>query len=188
MPNSTPETRKDIREVYNQVPKGIRLMSEAVPHLLAILGLPASDKSEGIKSRRTAVDVQRISDTLTEQGYGNFEQTEEYDPKSTKIAKHIVELLIRYPFLWYSKTPSEEDISTVKLAEVFEQQSCNHLFDDRPGLYGITDLQGQQLRSSVQSFHDRDRLTPDDVKDLIKEARQKLAAENESEEASNFGS
>lgn len=188
MPNSTPETRKDIREVYNQVPKGIRLMSEAVPHLLAILGLPASDKSEGIKSRRTAVDVQRISDTLTEQGYGNFEQTEEYDPKSTKIAKHIVELLIRYPFLWYSKTPSEEDISTVKLAEVFEQQSCNHLFDDRPGLYGITDLQGQQLRGSVQSFHDSSRLTVDDIEDLIREARQKLAAENEPEQASNFGS
>ncbi len=188
MPNSTPETRKDIREVYNQVPKGIRLMSEAVPHLLAILGLPASDKSEGIKSRRTAVDVQRISDTLTEQGYGNFEQTEEYDPKSTKIAKHIVELLIRYPFLWYSKTPSEEDISTVKLAEVFEQQSCNHLFDDRPGLYGITDLQGQQLRGSVQSFHDSSRLTVDDIEDLIREARQKLAAENESERASSFDS
>ena len=188
MPNSTPETRKDIREIYNQVPKGIRLMSEAVPHLLAILGLPASDKSEGIKSRRTAIDVQRISDTLTEQGYGNFEQTEEYDPKSTKIAKHIVELLIRYPFLWYSKTPSEEDISTVKLAEVFEQQSCNHLFDDRPGLYGITDLQGQQLRSSVQSSHDSSRLTVDDIKDLIREARQKLAAENEPEQASNFDS
>lgn len=163
MPSSTPETRKDIREIYNQVPEGVRLMSEAVPHLLAILGLPASDKSEGIKSRRTAIDVQRISDTLTEQGYGNFEQTEEYDPKSTKIAKHIVELLIRYPFLWYSKTPSEEDISTVKLAEVFEQQSCNHLFDDRPGLYGITDLQGQQLRSSVQSPHDSSRLTVGDI-------------------------
>ena len=189
MPNSTPETRKkDIRDIYNQVPKGIRLMSEAVPYLLAILGLPASDKSEGIKSRRTAVDVQRISDTLTEQGYGNFEQTEEYDPKSTKIAKHIVELLIRYPFLWYSKTPSEEDISTVKLAEVFEQQSCNHLFDDRPGLYGITDLQGQQLRGSVQSFHDSSRLTVDDIEDLIREARQKLAAENESERASSFDS
>lgn len=188
MPSSTPETRKDIREIYNQVPEGVRLMSEAVPHLLAILGLPASDKSEGIKSRRTAIDVQRISDTLTEQGYGNFEQTEEYDPKSTKIAKHIVELLIRYPFLWYSKTPSEEDISTVKLAEVFEQQSCNHLFDDRPGLYGITDLQGQQLRGSVQSYHDSSRLTVGDVEDLIREARQKLAAENESEQASNFDS
>ena len=50
MPSSTPETRKDIREIYNQVPEGVRLMSEAVPHLLAILGLPASDKSEGIKS------------------------------------------------------------------------------------------------------------------------------------------
>lgn len=188
MPSSTPETRKDIREIYNQVPEGVRLMSEAVPHLLAILGLPASDKSEGIKSRRTAIDVQRISDTLTEQGYGNFEQTEEYDPKSTKIAKHIVELLIRYPFLWYSKTPSEEDISTVKLAEVFEQQSCNHLFDDRPGLYGITDLQGQQLRSSVQSPHDSSRLTVGDIEDLIREARQKLAAENEPEQASNFDS
>ena len=181
MPNSTPETRKDIREIYNQVPKGIRLMSEAVPHLLAILGLPASDKSEGIKSRRTAIDIRRISDTLTEQGYGNFEQTEEYDPKSTKIAKHIVELLIRYPFLWYSKTPSEEDISTVKLAEVFEQQSCNHLFDDRPGLYGITDLQGQQLRRSVQSFHDSSRLTVDDIEKLIEEAKQATETENKSE-------
>ena len=181
MPNSTPETRKDIREIYDQVPEGVRLMSEAVPYLLAILGLPASDKSEGIKSRRTAIDVQRISDTLTEQGYGNFEQTEEYDPKSTKIAKHIVELLIRYPFLWYSKTPSEEDISTVKLAEVFEQQSCNHLFDDRPGLYGITDLQGQQLRRSVQSFHDSSRLTVDDIEKLIEEAKQATETENKSE-------
>ena len=181
MPSSTPETRKDIREIYNQVPEGVRLMSEAVPHLLAILGLPAYDKSEGIKSRITAIDVQRISDTLTEQGYGNFEQTEEYDPKSTKIAKHIVELLIRYPFLWYSKTPSEEDISTVKLAEVFEQQSCNQLFDDRPGLYGITDLQGQQLRRSVQSFHDSSRLTVDDIEKLIEEAKQTTETENKSE-------
>ena len=122
MPSSTPETRKDIREIYNQVPEGVRLMSEAVPHLLAILGLPASDKSEGIKSRRTAIDVQRISDTLTEQGYGNFEQTEEYDPKSTKIAKHIVELLIRYPFLWYSKTPSEEDIRFYGIAKLHRKK------------------------------------------------------------------
>ena len=156
-------------------------MSEAVPHLLAILELKASDKSEGIESQRTAIDIRRISDTLTEQGYGNFEQTEEYDPKSTKIAKHIVELLIRYPFLWYSKTPSEEDISTVKLAEVFEQQSCNHLFDDRPGLYGITDLQGQQLRRSVQSFHDSSRLTVDDIEKLIEEAKQATETENKSE-------
>ena len=125
--------------------------------------------------------MQRISDTLTEQGYGNFEQTEEYDPKSTKIAKHIVELLIRYPFLWYSKTPSEEDISTVKLAEVFEQQSCNHLFDDRPGLYGITYLQGQQLRRSVQSFHDSSRLTVDDIEKLIEEAKRATETENKSE-------
>jgi hypothetical protein len=181
MPNSTPETRKDIRDIYDQVPEGVRLMSEAVPHLLTILGLKASDESEGIKSRRTAIDVQRISDTLTEQGYGNFEQTEEYDPKSTKIAKHIVELLIRYPFLWYSKTPSEEDISTIKLAEIFEQQSCNHLFDDLPGLYGITDLQGQQLRGSVQSFHDSSRLTVDDIEKLIEEAKQATETENKSE-------
>jgi len=189
MPNSTPETRKkDIGDIYNQVPRGVRLMSEAVPYLLAALELEPSDESEGIESQRIAIDVQRISDTLTEQGYGNFEQTEEYDPKSTKIAKHIVELLIRYPFLWYSKTPSEEDISTVKLAEIFEQQSCNHLFDDLPGLYGITDLQGQQLRGSVQSFHDSSRLTVDDIEDLIREARQKLAAENEPKQDSNFGS
>ena len=189
MPNSTPETRKkDIGDIYNQVPRGVRLMSEAVPYLLAALELEPSDESEGIESQRIAIDVQRISDTLTEQGYGNFEQTEEYDPKSTKIAKHIVELLIRYPFLWYSKTPSKEDVSIAKLAEIFEQQSCNHLFDDFSGLYGITNLQGQQLRGSIQSSHDSSRLTVGDVEDLIREARQKLAAENEPEQASNFDS
>ena len=48
MPNSTPETRKDIREIYDQVPEGVRLMSEAVPYLLAILELEPSDESEGI--------------------------------------------------------------------------------------------------------------------------------------------
>lgn len=188
MPNSTSEIRKNIRDIYNRVPRGVRLISEAVPHLLTALGLEPSDESEGIESRRIAIDVQRISNTLTEQGYGNFEQTKEYDPKSTKIAKHIIDLLVRYPFLWYSKTPSKEDVSIAKLAEIFEQQSCNHLFDDLSGLYGITDLQGQQLRGSVQSFHDSSRLTPDDVKDLIREARQKLAAENEPEQASNFDS
>ncbi len=189
MPNSTPETRKDIREVYNQVPKGIRLMSEAVPHLLAILGLPASDKSEGIKSRRTAVDVQRISDTLTEQGYGNFEQTKEYDdPKSKEIARHIIDLTTRYPFLGCSKKASEEGISNKELAGELMGNVDIRLYYNLSGLYGITDLQGQQLRSSVQSFHDSSRLTVDDIEDLIREARQKLAAENEPEQASNFDS
>lgn len=189
MPNSTSEVKKDIGEIYDQVvPKGIRLMSEAVPHLLTALKLEPSDKSEGIESQRTAIDVQKISDTLTEQGYGNFEQTKEYDPKSKEIAKHIIGLLVRYPFLWYSKTPSKEDVSIAKLAEIFEQQSCNHLFDDFSGLYGITNLQGQQLRGSIQSSHDSSRLTVGDVEDLIREARQKLAAENEPEQASNFDS
>ena len=189
MPNSTPETRKkDIRDIYDRVPNGVRLMSEAVPHLLAILELEPSDESEGIESQRTAIDVRKISDTLAKQGYGNFEQTKEYDPKSIEIARHIAGLMIKYPFLWCSKRASEEGISNKELAEIFIEQSCNHFFDDLPGLYGITDLQGQQLRSSVQSFHDRDRLTPDDVEDLIREARQKLAAENEPEQASNFDS
>ena len=62
------------------------------------------------------------------------------------------------------------------------------LYYNLSGLYGITNLQGQQLRGSVQSFHDSSRLTPDDVKDLIKEARQRLAAENKLEQASNFDS
>lgn len=118
---------------------------------------------------------------MIEQGYGNFEQTEEYDPKSKEIARHIAGLMIKYPFLWCSKRASEEDISTVKLAEIFEQQSCNHLFDDQPGLYGITDLQGQQLRRIVQSFHDSSRLTVDDVEKLIEEAKQATKTENESE-------
>ena len=189
MPNSTPETRKDIREIYNQVPKGIRLMSEAVPYLLAILELKPSDESKGIESQRTAIDIRRISDTLTERGYGNFEQTKEYDdPKSKEIARHIVGLMTEYPFLWCSKRASEEGISNKELAREFMDNADIRLYYSLSGLYGITDLQGQQLRSSVQSFHDSSRLTVGNLEDLIREARQKLAAENEPEQASNFGS
>ena len=182
MPNSTPETRKkDIRGIYNQVPEGVRLMSEAVPHLLTALGLVPSDESEGIESQRTAIDVRRISDTLTEQGYGNFEQTEEYDPKSIEIAGHIISLLVRYPFLWCSKIVSEEGISNEELAREFMDNADIRLYYSLSGLYGITDLQGQQLRSSVQSLHDRSRLTPDDVKKLIEEAKQAAETENRPE-------
>ena len=181
MLNSTAEVKKDIREIYDQVPEGVRLMSEAVPHLLTALGLAPSDESEGIKSRRTTIDVQRISDTLIEQGYGNFEQTEEYDPKSTEVAKHVIGLLVRYPFLWYDRIASKEGASDKEQAEVFDQKSCNHQFDDLPGLYGITDIQGQRLRRSVQSFHDSSRLTVDDVEKLIEEAKQATKTENESE-------
>ena len=189
MPNSTSEIRgKDIRDIYNQVPKGIRLMSEAVPYLLAILGLKASDESEGIKSQRTAIDVRRISDTLTKQGYGNFEQTEECDPKSIEIARYIIDLTTRYPFLGCSKKASEEGISNKELARELMGNVDTCLYSDFSGLYGITNLQGQQLRGSVQSFHDSSRLTVDDIEDLIREARQKLTAENEPEQASNFGS
>ena len=78
-------------------------MSKAVPYLLRELGLTPCDESEGIESTRIVIDVQNISDTLTKRGYGNFEQTEEYDPKSTEIAKHIIGLLVRYPFLWHKK-------------------------------------------------------------------------------------
>ena len=190
MPNSTPETRKkDIRGIYNQVPEGVRLMSEAVPYLLAALKLEPSDESAGIKSQRTAIDIRRISDTLAKQGYGNFEQTKEYDdPKSKEIARHIIELTTRYPFLGCSKKASEEGISNKELAGELMGNVDICLYYNLSGLYGITDLQGQQLRSSVQSSHDSSRLTVDDIEDLIREARQKLAAENESEQASNFGS
>ena len=180
MLNSTAEVKKDIREIYDQVPEGVRLMSEAVPHLLTALGLAPSDESEGIESQRTAIDVQRISDTLTEQGYGNFEQTEEYDPKSTEVAKHVIGLLVRYPFLWCDRIASKEGASDKEQAEIFDQKSCNHQFDDLPGLYGITDIQGQRLRGSVQSFHDYDRLTADDTENLIREAKQTVKEENES--------
>ena len=142
MLNSTAEVKKDIREIYDQVPEGVRLMSEAVPHLLTALGLAPSDESEGIESQKTAIDVQRISDTLIEQGYGNFEQTEEYDPKSTEVAKHVIGLLVRYPFLWCDRIASKEGASDKEQAEIFDQKSCNHQFDDLPGLYGITDIQG----------------------------------------------
>ena len=189
MPNSTPETRKkDIRGIYNQVPEGVRLMSEAVPYLLAALKLEPSDESEGIESQRTAIDVRKISDTLTEQGYSNFEQTEEYDPKSKEIARHIAGLMIKYPFLWCSKRASEEGISNEELAREFMGNADIRLYSSLSGLYGITDRQGQQLRSSVQSPHDSSRLTVGDIEDLIREARQKLAAENEPEQASNFDS
>lgn len=188
MPNSTPETRKDIREIYDQVPEGVRLMSEAVPYLLAILELEPSDESEGIESQRTAIDIRRISDTLTERGYGNFEQTKEYDPKSTKIARYIIDLTTRYPFLGCSKKASEERISNEELARELIGNVDTCLYSNFSGLYGITDLQGQQLRGSVQSFHYSSRLTVDDIEDLIREARQKLAAENEPGQANNFDS
>ena len=73
-------------------------MSEAVPHLLTALELKPSDESEGIESQRIAIDVRKISDTLTEQGYGNFEQTKEYDPKSKEIARTLTEKLTKQPF------------------------------------------------------------------------------------------
>ena len=173
--------KKDIREVYNQVPEGIRIMSEAVPYILAELELAPSDESEGIESHRIVIDVQNISDTLAKRGYGNFEQTEEYDPKSTEIAKHVIGLLVGYPFLWYDRIASKEGASDKEQAETFEQKSCNHQFDDLPGLYGITDEQGRQLRSSVQSFHDCDRLTTSDIENLIREAKQTVKEENESQ-------
>ena len=190
MPNSTPETRKkDIREIYDQVPEGVRLMSEAVPYLLAILELKPSDESEGIESQRTAIDIRRISDTLTERGYGNFEQTKEYDdPKSKEIARHIIELTTRYPFLGCSKKASEEGISNEELAREIMGNADIRLYSSFSGLCGITNLQGQQLRGSIQSPHDSSRLTVGDIEDLIREARQKLAAENEPEQASNFDS
>lgn len=172
--------KKDIREIYDQVPEGIRLMSEAVPYILAELGLTPCDESEGSKSTRIVIDVQNISDTLTKRGYGNFEQTEEYDPKSTEIAKHIIGLLVRYPFLWRDRIASKKGASDKDQAEIFDQKSCNHQFDDLPGLYGITDEQGQRLRSSVQSFHDCDRLTTGDIENLIREAKQTAKEENES--------
>lgn len=156
-------------------------MSEAVPHLLTALGLAPSDESEGIESQRTAIDVRRISDTLTEQGYGNFEQTEEYDPKSIEIAGHIISLLVRYPFLWCSKIVSEEGISNEELARELIGNVDTCLYSNFSGLYGITDLQGQQLRGSVQSFYDSSRLTLDDVEKLIEEAKQATETENKSE-------
>lgn len=181
MPNLMPKTeKKDIREVYDRIPKGIRLMSEAVPYILAELGLAPSDESEGIESHRIAIDVKNISNTLTERGYSNLEQTKEYDPKSTEIAKHVIGLLVRYPSLWYDRIASKEGASDKKQAETFEQKTCNHQFDDLPGLYGITKKQGQLLRRSIQSFHGWDRLTVSDIENLIREAKQTVKEENES--------
>ena len=182
MPEFDAENRKkDIREVYDQVPEGVRSMPEAVPYLLRELGLTPCDESEGIESHRVAIDVKNISNTLTERGYSNLEQTKEYDPKSTEIAKHVIDLLVRYPFLWCDRIASKEGASDKEQAEIFDQKSCNHQFDDRPGLYGITGMQGQLLRRSVQSFHDYDRLTAGDIENLIREVKQTVKEENESQ-------
>ena len=56
--------KKDIREVYDQVPEGIRIMSEAVPYLLGELGLTPCDDSEGIESHRIAIDVKKYQQHL----------------------------------------------------------------------------------------------------------------------------
>lgn len=181
MPNLMPKTeKKDIREIYDRIPAGIRSMSEAVPYLLRELDLTSCDESEGSESTRIAIDVENISNTLTERGYSNLEQTKEYDPKSTEIAKHVIGLLVRYPFLWRDRIASKEGASDKEQAETFAQNSCNHQFDDLPGLYGITGEQGQLLRRSVQSFHDWDRLTAGDIENLIREAKQTVKEENES--------
>lgn len=181
MPNLMPKTeKKDIREIYDRIPAGIRSMSEAVPYLLRELDLTPCDESEGSESTRIAINVENISNTLTERGYSNLEQTKEYDPKSTEIAKHVIGLLVEYPFLWRDRIASKEGASDKEQAETFEQNSCNHQFDDLPGLYGITDIQGQRLRGSVQSFHDWDRLTAGDIENLIREAKQTVKEENES--------
>ena len=96
-----PDTFRDVRDIYRKIPNEDTIsMSEAVPYLLRELGLTPCDESEGIESTRVAIDVENISNTLTERGYSNLEQTKEYDPKSTEIAKHIIDLLVRYPFLW----------------------------------------------------------------------------------------
>lgn len=172
----------DVREIYSKVPnEDTTSMSKAVPYLLRELGLTPSDESEGTESHRIAIDVENISNTLTERGYGNLEQTKEYDPKSTEIAKHVINLLVRYPFLWRDRIASKEGASDKEQAETFEQKTCNHQFDDLPGLYGITDEQGQLLRRSVQSFHDYDRLTAGDIENLIREAKQTVKEENESQ-------
>ena len=179
MPNLMPKTeKKDIREIYDRIPAGIRSMSEAVPYILAELGLTPSDESEGIESTRIVIDIKNISDALTKRGYGNFEQTKEYDPKSTEIAKHVIGLLVEYPFLWRDRIASKEGASDKKQAEIFDQKSFDHQFDDRPGLYGITGMQGQLLRRSVQSFHDYDRLTTGDTENLIRKAKQTVKEEN----------
>lgn len=172
----------DVREIYSKVPnEDTTSMSKAVPYLLRELGLTPCDESEGIESHRIAIDVENISNTLTERGYGNLEQTKEYDPKSTEIAKHVIDLLVRYPFLWCDRIASKEGASDKEQAEIFDQKSCNHQFDDLPGLYGITGRQGQLLRRSVQSFHDYDRLTAGDIENLIREAKQTVKEENESQ-------
>ena len=181
MPNLMPKTeKKDIREIYDRIPAGIRSMSEAVPYLLRELDLTPCDESEGSESTRIAIDVENISNTLIERGYSNLEQTKEYDPKSTEIAKHVIVLLVEYPFLWRDRIASKEGASDKEQTETFEQNSCNHQFDDLPGLYGITDEQSQLLRRSVQSPHDWDRLTAGDIENLIREAKQAVKEENES--------
>lgn len=116
---------RDVRDIYRKIPnEDTTSMSKSVPYLLRELGLTPCDESEGIESTRIVIDVQNISDTLTKWGYGNFEQTEEYDPKSTEIAKHIIGLLVRYPFLWHKKIDSRK-ASSEDLANIFTEQSCN---------------------------------------------------------------
>ena len=176
-----PDIFRDVRDIYRKIPnEDTTSMSKAVPYLLRELDLTPCDESEGIESTRIVIDIKNISDALTERGYSNLEQTKEYDPKSTEIAKHVIDLLVRYPFLWHKKIDSRK-ASSEDLANIFTEQSCNHLFDDLPGLYGITDEQGQLLRRSVQSFHDCDRLTSSDIENLIREAKQTVKEEGESQ-------
>lgn len=118
--NIMSDTLRDVREIYRKVPnEDTTSISKAVPYLLRELGLTPCDESEGIESTRVAIDVENISDALTKRGYGNFEQTKEYDPKSTEIAKHVIGLLVEYPFLWRDRIASKEGASDKEQAETF---------------------------------------------------------------------
>ena len=86
------------------------------------LGLTPCDESEGIESHRVAIDVKISATPLTERGYSNLEQTKEYDPKSTEIAKHVIDLLVRYPFYGAIESHRKKALLTKSRPKIFDQK------------------------------------------------------------------
>lgn len=125
---SNPET------IYSQISSGNPLarISDATQALCLILGVNCNLAGE---------DEARLSSELI-RTYG--EDSGEPRPMHTVISR-ILGLMQTYPFL----IPSRDKQFPPK-PDKFREWACNHIFDDLPGLYGISDSEGHRLRSHAQ--------------------------------------
>lgn len=171
--------RPKVCDIYDQVPTGVDRMSEAAPHILAALGEEVADDSE-----LTPYDqdnrIRKISRLLIEGGYVDFDDEDDKsankmnDPKHTRFARQVLGLMAENPFLPGNVFAQERLATSEEKADEFLKYVANHGTDGYPGLYGITEMQGRNLRRSQQAYmlYGEDSphaLTPKDVAEIIEE-------------------